>query len=122
VWHMTVLHMPGFSAETSLYNTQAHYRSVVHPDFGTRHQEAVPQIALTRGTGGEGARRIVALPPTIVGPVISAFQCGWNPNSQKAQCWCSGDRDCDNMFRSGFCGANASCDTGQGTCTCDLAW
>jgi hypothetical protein len=61
-------------------------------------------------------------PPTGVDPgtTVVYFQCGWDPKSLSAQCKCSGDADCNRMFTSGFCGASASCDSGAGTCTCDL--
>lgn len=71
-------------------------------------------LASTAAIGGK-----VVAPPTTGGTVVY-FQCGWDPKSLSAQCSCHGDADCNRMFTSGFCGANASCDSGANTCTCDL--
>lgn len=119
---MHAMHMPRFTAETSIYETTRHYRSTTTRNYRSGAQAIISQIRV----GGEGLsvqrfdRGIVSVPPKTIGPVN--FQCGWNAHTLKSECKCSGDRDCNNMFSSGFCGANASCDTGQGTCTCELAW
>jgi hypothetical protein len=60
--------------------------------------------------------RTLSLPP--MGPVF--FKCGWNPKTLTSECTCSGDVDCNRMFEAGVCGDIASCDTGTGTCRCDL--
>ena len=80
------------------------------------------QALLNRGALATTATAGIAKPPVIKdpGPIVVYFQCGWDPKSLSAQCTCSGDADCNRMFTSGFCGANASCDSGAGTCTCDL--
>jgi hypothetical protein len=82
---------------------------------GVSEQALVSKQALAPAAAIGG--KVVA--PTTGGSVVY-FQCGWDPKSLSAQCSCHGDADCNRMFTSGFCGANASCDSGAGTCTCDL--
>jgi hypothetical protein len=59
--------------------------------------------------------------PTLT-PTVMNFKCGFNDTTHKSECTCSGDADCNKMFESGFCkeGGASSCDTGRGTCRCDL--
>jgi hypothetical protein len=73
-------------------------------------------------TAAVSSSKLTAKPPVIQDPgtIVVYFQCGWDPKSLSAQCTCHGDADCNRMFTSGFCGANASCDSGAGSCTCDL--
>ncbi|HKP58736.1 MAG TPA: hypothetical protein VJV78_18575 [Polyangiales bacterium] len=88
---------------------------------------AASQQELTRAAVGSTAvastsGKVISNPPVIKDPgtVVVYFQCGWDPKSLSAQCTCHGDADCNRMFTSGFCGANASCDSGNNSCTCDL--
>ena len=106
------MNMPGFAAEASLPEIRKSYRTngVV---LASKDSPVVPQ----QRRFDMGFGRSLSLPPRTV-----FFQCGWNPHTLTSECTCSGDRDCNRMFESGFCGANASCDTGAGTCRCDLAW
>jgi hypothetical protein len=94
--------------------------SIESDDVAASQQELsrAPLAATTTAKSGT----LIADPPVIHDPgtVVVYFQCGWDPKSLSAQCTCRGDADCNKMFTSGFCGANASCDNGAGTCTCDL--
>jgi hypothetical protein len=102
--------LPGFTADASLHNVDPCYiaNGVV---FSTR-AGIVPQLLRV------GAGLPNALMPRAAG--TAAFQCGWNSQTLTSECTCAGDEDCNRMFTSGFCGGNASCDTGAGTCRCDL--
>ncbi len=111
------MNMPGFSAEASLCKANERYQSVAPRGYSSGAKRVVSQIGAGGGFGGLGG--LGGLNQTS-GPVY--FQCGWNPKTLRSECTCRGDVDCNNMFTSGFCGPNASCDTGAGTCTCDLAW
>ena len=82
-------------------------------DVGVSQQALNRQTLASTATAG-------SIKPVNGGNIVVYFQCGWDPKSLSAQCTCRGDDDCNRMFTSGFCGANASCDTGAGTCTCDL--
>jgi hypothetical protein len=105
--------MPGFTAETSLGESRKSYRTngVISVSTGL---VVAPQLRSFEEMFGE----TVSLPPKNLGPVY--FQCGWNPKTLTSECTCRGDADCNRMFTSGFCGDNASCDTGAGTCRCDF--
>jgi hypothetical protein len=74
--------------------------------------------------GGRPIGRVTPIRDQPITPVGSMnFKCGFNEATSKSECTCSGDADCNKMFESGFCKGtrdNASCDTGTGTCRCDL--
>jgi hypothetical protein len=108
---MNKMNMPGFTAEASLSEIRKSYRAIGVAS-ATTDFVLVPQL---RRLGGG-----VSVPPKSVGPVY--FKCGWNPKTLTSECTCSGDADCNRMFTSGFCGDNASCDTGTNTCRCDIKW
>jgi hypothetical protein len=103
--------MPGFTSEASLHEVTKGY-SANRVVSSTNGSAVVPQLRRL-GTGFWNTLR-----PKSFGPV--AFQCGWNSKTLTSECTCAGDADCNRMFTSGFCGGNASCDTGAGTCRCDL--
>jgi hypothetical protein len=110
------MNIPRFTAEASLTETRKSYRTngVVSASIDLT---VVPQLRpFGRGFPFGGGSLFV--PPKTFGPVY--FKCGWNPKTLTSECTCSGDADCNRMFTSGFCGENASCDTGAGTCRCDL--
>ena len=102
--------LPGFTADVTLSTIRQRYRAAGRRS-GRIGVLVVPQMLSVVGLQGNGASN-------AIGPVY--FQCGWNPAAGKGQCACSGNADCNKMFTSGFCGGNASCDTGAGSCSCDL--
>jgi hypothetical protein len=111
---MNTTNMPGFAAEASLYQTSGHYQSVgTQASVASKSSAIVPQLRRL----GAGSRGTLPLPS---GRLVSYFSCGWNEKTLTSECTCSGDTDCNNMFNSGFCGGNASCDIDAGTCRCDL--
>jgi hypothetical protein len=72
------------------------------PDGGAPQEEIT--TALIKGGGGAAA----------------GFTCDDTANT----CTCVGDDDCNDMFGSGLCGPNASCDTSNPSrpvCTCTQA-
>lgn len=81
---------------------------------------AVSQEALIKPSAVASTATAGTVKPPKGGGTVVYFQCGWDPKSLSAQCTCHGDADCNRMFTSGFCGANASCDSGNDSCTCDL--
>ena len=110
---MSKINLPGFSAEASLSEIRRSYRTNGVVSVST-DLVVVPQLRPFSGaTWGT-----VSVSPKTLEPVY--FQCGFNPKTLSSECTCSGDADCNGIFASGFCGENASCDTGTGTCRCDL--
>jgi hypothetical protein len=108
---MNIVNMPGFTADNSLYKTSGHYVVAGAQNYLSGEQGITSQLRV----GGLGG---VSTTHRKIGPTF--FQCGWNPKTLTSECTCAGDMDCNRMFTSGFCGENASCDTGNGTCRCDL--
>src|SRR2546428_413066 len=110
---MNTMNMPGFTAEASLSEIRKSYctNGVVSVSPGL---VVVPQLrSFERVLGGT-----VSLPPENL--KLAPFQCGWNGKRLTSECTCRGDENCNTMFTSGFCGEKASCDSGTGTCRCDL--
>jgi hypothetical protein len=106
--------MPGFTADASLRNRSGSYRALHAGIASPHHGLAFPQFYSLDRLAFIGPGR-----PRTIGPV-GHFKCGWSDATHSAQCSCVGDRDCNDMFTSGVCGENASCDTGTNQCTCDL--
>jgi hypothetical protein len=110
------MNIPGFTAEASLSETRKGCRT---NGIVSASKDLVLVLQLRPFGGGfsfEGGT--VSVPPTTIGPIY--FKCGWNPKTLTSECVCAGDPGCNKMFESGFCGQNANCDTGKGTCRCDL--
>ncbi len=110
---MSKINLPGFTAEASLSDIRKSYRTYAVISVSTG-LVVVPQLRPFEGMLGG----TVSLPPENLGPVY--FQCGWNPKTLTSECTCRGVVDCIRMVTSGFCGEKASCDSGTGTCRCDL--
>lgn len=93
--------LPGFTAETSLYQRGGRYRSVTTRAGGAGEQRILSQ--LRRGSGGVGGG--------------GGFAC------KGGKCRCDGDPDCNDMFSTNVCdGKSQICTlgwlTGEWYCEC----
>ena len=92
--------IPGFTAESSLYRPSGHYQAVTTRVGDVGEQRVISQIRV----GGS------------VGRVGLGFSC------DRTSCRCDGDSDCNDMFSTDVCGANAFCYlgwlTGEWVCIC----